>query len=81
MRGEPSHEALVQGETAGEEMERLGMSWTGSGPEMLGWRRGGIGLPAWLDCVSKPGLLPRAVLMEAVWGLAPSATPTAKSAA
>ena len=46
MRGEPSHEALVQGEMAGEEMERLGMSWTGSGPEMLGWRRGGIGLPA-----------------------------------
>ena len=43
MRGEPSHEALVQGETAGEEMERLGMAWTGSGPDMLGWRRGGLG--------------------------------------
>ena len=81
MRGEASHGALVQGEMAGEEMERLGMSWTREWTRDVGVEEVGVGLPAWLDYVSEPSLLPGAMLVEAILGLAPSATPRAESAA
>ena len=81
MRGEASLGALVQGEMAGQEMERLGMSWTREWTRDVGVEEVEVGLPAQLDYVSELGLLPRAVLAEAVLGLAPSAAPRAESAA
>lgn len=54
---------------AGEEMERLGMSWTREWTRDVGVEEVGVGLPARLDYVSEPGLLPGAMLAEVSRGL------------